>query len=144
MSKILVPLDGSDLAEAALPLAERLAIGLDAEVVLVAVGELPEMSEQAHEEGETLKEMLAAAGANLSTPVRQRVEPAGDPVKGILHAAEEEDIDLIVMSTHGRNWLGELTQGSVANELLRKGRFPLALTRPDAEDQVMEMWPPLI
>ncbi|MPZ51067.1 MAG: hypothetical protein GEU75_17510 [Dehalococcoidia bacterium] len=62
----------------------------------------------------------------------------------MLHAAEEEDVDLIVMSTHGRNWLGELTQGSVANELLRNGRFPLTLIRPTGADQAIDIPPPLI
>jgi nucleotide-binding universal stress UspA family protein len=144
MTKILVPLDGSDLAEAALPLAERLAAGLDAEVLLVAVGELPETSAEAREVSTALSKMLAKASKTVSRPVRQRVEPAGDPVRGILHAAEEEDVDLIVMSTHGRGWLGELTQGSVANGLLRSGRFPLTLVRPDGADQGSDMPPPLI
>ncbi|MPZ51068.1 MAG: hypothetical protein GEU75_17515 [Dehalococcoidia bacterium] len=82
MTKILVPLDGSDLAEAALPLAERLASGLDAEVVLVAVGELPGMSVQAREETKALTQMLSEASESLSRPVRQRVESGGDPTRG--------------------------------------------------------------
>ena len=61
---------------------------------------------------------------------------AGDPVRGILEAAEDEDVDLIVMGTHGRFGLAELTQGSVASDLVRHGHVPVTLVRPENADEL--------
>ncbi len=133
MKTILVPLDGSSLSEAAIPLARNLASALQAEIVFLIVGPLPETSTQASEEGEDLTQVLSRASRRHSVQARLRVEPFGDPVEGILRAADEEDAQLIVMSTHGRSGLTELSQGSVAREVVRDGRKPVVLVRPRAK-----------
>jgi nucleotide-binding universal stress UspA family protein len=131
-TRIIVPLDGSDLSEAVIPYAEDLAQKLDAELVLVMVGEIAETSKQFNEEMAALTEALERAGRRVSAPHRMHAVPAGDPVDGILQAANEEDADYIVMSTHGRSGLSDLVQGSVAAGVLRRAKVPVLLKRPNA------------
>jgi nucleotide-binding universal stress UspA family protein len=61
-----------------------------------------------------------------------RAVPAGYAVDGILQAADEENADYIVMSTHGRSGLSEFVQGSVAAGVLRHSHVPVLLKRPEA------------
>jgi nucleotide-binding universal stress UspA family protein len=131
---ILVPLDGSALAAAALPVAARLACEMHASITLVSVGAVPESAAQAQDERAELEAELQDAARRLgpSVPVRTRVELLGDPARGILQAAQEEHADLIVMSTHGRSGLSELVEGSVADEVLRSAHIPVTLVRPRA------------
>lgn len=131
MTRILVPVDGSDLSEAALPVAEELAKGLAAEVVLLSVGPPPETTPQAEEERADLQQIVDRAASRLSgVDVRTRIDTGRDPVHGILEAVDEEDIDYVVMSTHGRSGLAEVAEGSVAREVIRAGRVPVMLVRP--------------
>jgi nucleotide-binding universal stress UspA family protein len=128
MTTILLPVDGSLLAEAAVPVARWLAQGLNAGIVLVTVGTDPETAEQASDESADLERTLARAASELSpVTVRRRIETNNDPVAGILEAAREEHADLIVMSTHGRTGWSELVQGSVAAEVVRAGIDPVTL-----------------
>jgi nucleotide-binding universal stress UspA family protein len=48
-----------------------------------------------------------------------------------LEVAEDEQVDMIVMSTHGRSGLEELAEGSTALGLIRAGKFPVTLVQPD-------------
>ena len=130
MNKLLIPIDDSEMTDAALDLADRLARGLDAEAVLVYVTELPETSAQQTDTNRSAEALLERARRRLTAPSRIRVENAGDPTRGILRAAEEEHPDLIVMSTHGRSGLMEIAQGSVASEVVRAGIAPVTLVKP--------------
>src|SRR5947207_4682638 len=136
MARILVPIDGSDLSLAAVPLADKLASGLGAEMVFVTVGELPETPAHADDMEKDLTGRIARVAGLVSSPVREKVVKAGDPVRGILEPAEEENVDLIVMGTHGRFGLAELTQGSIASDLVRHGHVPITLVRPENADQL--------
>jgi nucleotide-binding universal stress UspA family protein len=73
---------------------------------------------------------LSRAAREYELDADPRVEMGGDPAQGILRVAEEENADVIVMSTHGRSGLSELAQGSVAQEVVRDGRKPVLLVRP--------------
>jgi nucleotide-binding universal stress UspA family protein len=132
MTRVLVPLDDSNLSRAALPVAAWLARKLQAEVViLLTVGPLAETSATAREEREQLSHRLADAAKELSDlPVQQIVDEGGDPVAGIIRTAKEAAVDLIVMSTHGRSPLAEFVQGSVAEAVVRAGVAPVTLVRP--------------
>ena len=130
MKKILVPLDGSPLSDAALPLAEELATQLHGEIVLITVGELAETGNHAREEAGELKHRLESAARKVKVPAKIRVEESGDASTGILRAIEAEHADLVVMSTHGRSGLSEMAQGSVAREVLRHAKVPVVLRRP--------------
>jgi nucleotide-binding universal stress UspA family protein len=72
-------------------------------------------------------ETLAAAGLAADTRVRR-----GDAATEIVRCAEEEQADLVAMSTHGRTGFDHLVHGSVASAVLRAGRLPVLLVRPES------------
>lgn len=138
--RILVPLDGSELAEMALPYAEELAKRLNGEVLLmraalarVGPGGDPVIAQvRAVTEAETY---LAEVEAQLTARgiKAQSVVPYGSPAQEIVDEARIRNTDLIVMSTHGRSGLGRLVSGSVADEVLRKSGVPVLLIKPGAQ-----------
>ncbi len=104
-------------------------------IVAVTVGNLPETTTMAREERDELMGMLNRVLKEFELEAEVRVEMGGDPPQGILRMAVEEEVDLIVMSTHGRSGLSEFTQGSVAREVVRDGRKPVLLVRPKGYKQ---------
>ncbi|HMQ35327.1 MAG TPA: universal stress protein [Chloroflexaceae bacterium] len=144
---ILVPLDGSPLAEQALPVAARLARAAGATLHLahvhvpasprpISIEGLPVIDQELHslaaEHERVYLERAAAsvAGAGLRT-VTARLASDG-PVAGALCAyAREAKADLIVMTTHGRSGFAHMWLGSVAEALVHATCAPLLLLRPD-------------
>ena len=138
VKKILVPLDGSALAEAAV----WKAIGLgtaDTMLVLLRAAEayrLPgadpiQAQITAVREAE---EYLASVAARAREAGIGQVETHvwyGPPGAAIVEAAEAQQADLIVMSSHGRSGLGRLILGSVTESVLRGTRTPILVLRPD-------------
>jgi nucleotide-binding universal stress UspA family protein len=141
--RILVTLDGSDLAEAAVPVAARLASGLDADVTLLRV--------------------VPPLGERSATPIRGDLLPlidleelqANDTLRAFTHqfpdravqcvvlvgrhAAEEiidylrhHPVDLVVMATHGHSGLRHLVAGSVTDAVVRSGLAAVVAVRPPA------------
>jgi nucleotide-binding universal stress UspA family protein len=134
---ILVSLDGSKEAEAILPEVQRIAALRD-NVHFIHV--VPPMRFPVGTPPTQVIQFLEQALAYLQV-TRLRSLPdhhgldlvrAGDPAQEILGAALEKNINLIAMSTHGRNTLGRLLLGSVASEIVRKAQLPVLLARPDA------------
>ncbi len=120
LKPILVPLDGSDLAERALPYAEALAAP-GCELILLEVG-------PAEDEFGALERHQGSC-ARLETAI-------GDPAEQILQVAREMGVGLIVMTTHGRGALGRWAFGSVADTVTRTAPVPVMVVRPrdgDAE-----------
>lgn len=129
--KIVVPLDGSELAETAIPEAVAMAKAAGGQIVLVRVGELAETSDHAEEERAALESALARAKERITeVPVSTCIDMSGDPARGIVMLVEDEQADRIVMSTHGRSGLTYLAHGSVADEVLRRAKVPVTLVRP--------------
>jgi len=112
----IVPLDGSQEAERALPYAVHLALASGGRLALVRVALGPPDSAAA-------KRFAARSGGRAPSP-NLRV---GDPAPAIVMAEIDCRADLVVMSTHGRTGLGRAVMGSVAGEVLRSGRVPVAL-----------------
>jgi nucleotide-binding universal stress UspA family protein len=132
--KILVPLDGSELASTALTVAEGIAKSQGGSLLLLAVGEVAETSTHAAEARDALERMLGQAAARITlVPTETRVELAGDAAAAIDQVATQEAVDLIVMTTHGRSGLTRLAHGSVADAVLRRARVPVTLVRPSGE-----------
>lgn len=142
-AKILVPLDGSALAERAVNHAAELARGSGGEVILLQVvrGPLAEAPEVGREEEErAIREAAAAALRYLDvaaaplrakgTPVRTLVRD-GDPVSVILECAHKENVDVIVMSTHGRTGISRVVMGSVAEKVVLTTKRPVMLIKPE-------------
>lgn len=141
--KILVPLDGSALAERAIGHAEEIARGADAEIILLQAVFLPmpvvpesslltegkllrELSLSAGEYLEDVASELRAKGRNVRTFIDER-----PPADAILHIAEQENADLIVMSTHGRSGLSRLVMGSIAESVLRRTARTIMFVKPE-------------
>jgi nucleotide-binding universal stress UspA family protein len=146
--KILVPLDGSKLAECALPHVEKLAEGCDTEeVILVSVTErvkgyraledpgqprgqrlIPEAfgkkEKQAQRYLDRIAKTMAAKGINVSTEVLLW-EPAG----AIIGYAKQYGCDLIVMASHGRSGPSRWAHGSVTDKVLRASPIPVLMIR---------------
>ena len=137
-SRILVPLDGSALAEAALPSAASLA-SADTVVILMRAAEAHTMpcgdptaaQVDAVREAE---EYLAGVAARLQLNGVKNIATSvwyGPAAPAIVDAARLRKVDLIVMSTHGRSGLGRLILGSVAESVLRGTTTPILLRRSD-------------
>ncbi len=146
--KVLVPLDGSPLAEQILQPATALGSLSSAEYVLIRVvsplvltgysppegglvqaldtSDLERMAQQAEEYLEVRAESLRAEGLVVRTQVVVEMQPA----VGILDFARESGTDLIAMATHGRTGFSRLLLGSVADKVLRGTAAPVLLYRP--------------
>ena len=154
LKRLLVPLDGSDLAEQVLEPALALGQLMDAEYTLVRVirpilplGVLPEagtFGEQTREmidkveaeqrrqraEAEKYLEQVATRLREQSLQVQTRVLVEDRPVAGILDEAQAAGADLIALGTHGRRGLARLLVGSVADKVVRGSPLPVLLHRP--------------
>ncbi len=143
-NKILVPLDGSALAERALEPAIRLARQFGGEITLlrVVVPEpvlvaLPGLSPRPYDVYDAeLRRDQEEAGAYLSglklqwhgAGVAIHAEVlSGTPAEMIVDVAQGRAVDLIVMSTHGRSGVNRLLYGSVAEAVLRGAHLPILL-----------------
>jgi nucleotide-binding universal stress UspA family protein len=129
--RILVPLDGSKLAEQVYPHVARLVRAFGSEVALVAVCE-PEESEYGavcltyiNSESEQLMDII---GKDSAAKIEKEVL-FGKPAEQILVYAEKNDIDLIVISSHGRSGITPWSLGSTVNKLLHKVGIPLIIVR---------------
>jgi len=136
---ILVPLDGSIIAEAALTPAVELAREARAKLVLLRAAQahtLP-MTDPIEAQVDVMRESqeyLAAARARVQTAGVADVETSawyGPAVEAIVEAARYRHADLIVMSSHGRSGVSRLVLGSVAESVLRATTVPILLIRPD-------------
>lgn len=139
--RFLVPLDGSEAAEAVLPVADYLAAKLDATVVLLHVLERNAplaVHGQPHlrtgEEARGYLSRLRDRGLSAGRRVEIHVH-AGEAVDvgGSLTEHEEETAtDLVLMCTHGRGGVGRALFGSVAQQVIARGRTPVLVVRPEA------------
>jgi len=135
--RILVPLDTSELAEVALPYAEQMAGRLGSEITLMSVSHSAGEKEQRVFRSyiqETVAVTKERANRYLEKPTGQdvKVESAilvGNPAEEIVDYAERENIDVIVMATHGRSGIGRWALGSVADKVLRATERPVVLIR---------------
>lgn len=130
MKRILVPLDGSSLSEAAVPLAEGLARDHEADLLLVralrSMGS-PEAEFRAQEEAEAYLDAVARSLRARGLPGVEWKVWYDEPERAIALAAWYNKADLIAMSTHGRGGLSRLLFGSVAESLVRKAPVPVVL-----------------
>ena len=149
--RILIPLDGSKVGEAALRYVEglvsRLAPGAKVEVTLFHVvtalkhdvqisgggtitvpyneSELKQMKADAMKYLEEVGENLRNKGATVLSKVGTGQNPAAEIIK----AEEEFNTDLVAMSTHGRAGISRWAFGSVTDKVLRGGKVPVLMVR---------------
>jgi nucleotide-binding universal stress UspA family protein len=144
---ILVPLDGSPLAEQVLPYAQAL-LAPGAALILLKVMEEPEPIYGLWgkplvpvEDVQRMLERLARgdltrAEATLSgkRPLVRLEVADGDPAEQIVRLAAERQVELIAMTTHGRGALSRWVSGSVADRVARSATVPVLLVRPSEGD----------
>ncbi len=130
MERILVSLDGSILAENTLPYARAFAKAFESEIILLAVPQVPEVRsyrapDQAVEQIRTQMEATmdnfldAVARSLREDGLEVRVMTQGSlPVRTIVSVGEEEDVDLIMLTSRGRGGLNRLFMGSVAERVV--------------------------
>jgi len=126
--RILVPLDGSPLAESILPALMPLVRQQAATLTLMQVIDRVDEIEPTRAYLSRLERDLERDGVEALP----RVE-FGGPVEEILHQAQPKRHDLVAMTTHGRTGLRRAIMGSVAEEVLRHSKVPLVLNRPGAK-----------
>jgi nucleotide-binding universal stress UspA family protein len=127
VKRILVPLDGSRLSEGILPLATVMGHGHGAELLLIRVlsrHESPEVHARAHQEAEAYLSGIAAQLSTHDVAVRWTVS-CGPPNALIVDAARDREVDLVMMSTHGRG----AVLPSVAERVVRQAPVPVLLVR---------------
>lgn len=149
-STILAPLDGSDTAAAAIPVALDLAKRFDGRLIFVQViettaasfglianaasggmtdpntitGEMEAQVETAKAYLSATSEQAARDGVRADYEVRD-----GDAASGIIAAAEAASADLIVICSHGRGGLGRLVFGSVTDHVVQHATTPVLVVR---------------
>ena len=144
--KILVPLDGSSLAESVLRHVVPLAQCADAEVVLLRVVTIPVTAYMAatesvlavnareDAEAEAFDYLNGIAAKLRAQQVRAKAElGTGVIAETIQDYAKNARVDLIAMSTHGRSGFARMMIGSVADEVVRHSTVPILLVRPDSK-----------
>lgn len=133
--KILVPLDGSIAAEAAILEAERLAGKDGSEIhflhvlpsLPVAPGAASDGMLESHDQALSYLEDLRRRFPRVVGPDHIRT---GDGAEAILQVALELEIDLLAMSTHARKGLARWLLGSTAETVVRRAQLPVLLIRP--------------
>ena len=133
--RMIIPVDGSDVADTVLPLAATWSVTFPFEPEIVSVID-PEV--------ETLLAVSGDIGAESGVPSRAaasleattgiavdwRVLHDHHPADGIVRRAVDADASLIAMSTHGRTGLGRVLLGSVATQVVHKAPCPVLFHRP--------------
>ena len=146
--RIMIPLDGSKLAECALPYAEELAKGCKAEeVILVSVTEriqgyrpvedvaqpleyrmIPEAVGKKERQAQRYLERIAKGLERKGVKVRTEVL-LGNPADEIASYAEIDKCDLIIMASHGRSGPSRWTHGNVADKVFKASCVPVLMVR---------------
>jgi nucleotide-binding universal stress UspA family protein len=138
--KILFPTDLSPASEPALKWATSLARDSGATILIVHVEEPPmaygggEMYIGFDEEatrGELRKELVQIVPPDHHVAFEHMLL-VGDPASAIVEAAERENVDLIVMGTHGRTGLTRILMGSVAEAVVRRAKCPVLTVKQPA------------
>jgi len=150
--KILIPLDGSKIGEAALPYVEELVSKLSprvkVEVTLLqvvsllthyvvageAVAPITYTEKEMEQIQQEARDYLNTVGEGIRKKVSVKIRVGiGNAAEEIIKAADEINVDLIAMSTHGRHGISRWAFGSVTDKVLRGGHKPVLLVRVPKE-----------
>lgn len=151
ISRILVPLDGSDLALHILPYATNIARKFNSKMILFQAIQQPDFntmpsvtavnkedSVQHLLQDRTANERLRALGylEQIAKPLREQgieidcATSIGDAAKTIIEYAGQNEIDLIAIATHGQGGFKRLVFGSVADRILKNSGLPVLMVKP--------------
>ena len=152
--RMLVPLDGSELAEVVFTYAKELAGRLDLDIILLHVTRraaedtmpmrrayIDRAVDVIQRQSQEIQNKTATTKEGKSIEVRGEVV-IGYAADEILHFADENKVDLILMATHGRSGIKRWTMGSVADKILRATKIPVWLVRAGIPDEIVYgQWP---
>jgi nucleotide-binding universal stress UspA family protein len=150
LKKILLPTDFSGCANYALPYAATIARATNAQIICVHVVEpvvpavgytgladpmpIADISEQLEDSAERqlpkLAECEECTGLNV-----EEVIVHGDAAAEIVRVASEQEVDLIVISSHGRTGFGRIIFGSTAESVVRHASCPVLVVKPPPEEE---------
>jgi nucleotide-binding universal stress UspA family protein len=141
--KVLVPLDGSELAECALPEVMKLVRGgIVGEVILLNVVDIPSLWVAEGLDVMKLKNALLVKSQDYLSDVQSRlsreglnvmdVVMEGKTAQTIVDYSRENAVDLLVLATHGYTGMKQLMFGSVALRVLHDAHVPVLLIRPES------------
>jgi nucleotide-binding universal stress UspA family protein len=141
LKRIVVPLDGSELAERALVPALALAVAMSARLFIIRVA-IPlslnldpdfyqRSNELRQDEAQrylgSINSLLSSSQANIETQLL-----VGRAARSIINFAQEREIDLVVMSSHGRSGVNRWIYGSVADKVLHNAPCAKVIIHPRA------------
>lgn len=153
-SRMLVPLDGSELAETVCTYAKELAGRLDIDVILLHISNPASQGLVAMERAYITH--MAAIMAEQVKEVQKKTDPLGKgrPAKvigelkvgysaeEILSYADKESIDLILLASHGRSGVKRWTLGSVADKVMKFTKIPVWLVKAGVPEEIpYDKWP---
>lgn len=150
INKLLVPLDGSRLAESTMPSAIRIALLFNANIILLHIREQNAPSTihgekhlsdtaDANRYLQSMAENLQSKGVGVEWHVHDSKE--GDVARSIVEHADEFQPDLVVLCTHGKGGVRDIIYGSIAQQTLNRGKWPILLIQPDEHGTVPEFNP---
>jgi len=147
-ARILIAIDGSDLADRALDQGLKLAKALGSEVTVLTVSEpaamiggaygayggvgfdpMPELIEAQKKLAEAIVAKGVAAGVAQGVAVKTMIVENSFPAEGIIATADSVGAELIVMASHGRCGFGRLLLGSQTSNVLAHTKVPVLVTR---------------
>jgi len=143
IKKILVPIDFSEHSKNALQYAISFAKQFDSELILVYVVEptiypadfsfgqiaVPNIENDLRERGEAELKQLVLTQIGDVLPARTLVL-TGKPFLEIIDTADEENVDLIIIATHGHTGVEHILFGGTAEKVVRKAPCPVLVVRP--------------
>jgi len=152
--KMLVPLDGSQLAEVVFPYAKELAGRLDLEIILLHVYSPAERESGAMHRAyiDRVTDIIRRQSEEVEgrmgvQPEKKAVQVQGEvaegyPAEEILRYADKNDVDLILIATHGHSGVRRWAMGSVADKVLRASKVPVWLARAGIHEEIVyDKWP---
>ncbi|MBE9501659.1 MAG: universal stress protein [Chloroflexi bacterium] len=152
--KMLVPVDGSELAEAVIPYSKELAGRLDLDLVFLHVygpaeseflpihrAYVERLAEIARRQSQEVQQRTGIQPGGKAVEARGEVA-VGHPAEEILNYADENDIDLILIATHGRSGITRWAIGSVADAVVSASKVPVWLVRAGIPEEIVyDKWP---
>ncbi len=145
-NKMLVPLDGSELAEMVFPYVKQIAVRMSMNIVLLHVCSPTESESTPMHRAyvDRIAEVIKLEAQELQAksgirPWNKAIKVKGEVVarhsaEEILHYAEENDISFIVMATHGYSGISRWVYGSIADKVLHGALNPVFLVRTHYSD----------
>jgi nucleotide-binding universal stress UspA family protein len=144
--RIMVPLDGSARAESVLPIATRLALSHEAELLIAHVTPAPELTKVGPLTAQDLEleqrvvarnervarsylDQIRARMSEAGIAARTAISRGGDARTGLARLVRRADVDLVILSAYGRRGPRDIPCGSVAAHLLTHVAVPLLVFR---------------